>query len=208
MNHFITVEGIEGVGKSTVVQAITQYLQKQGISCCVTREPGGTPLAEDLRALLLAHHQERIVPATEVLLMFAARAQHVANVITPALEAGQWVLSDRFTDASFAYLGGGRGLPVSIIVQLAQFSQSGCQPHRTILLTAPVDIALQRAKQRATLDRFESETVTFFERVQQAYLQRAMQDAERFRIIDASLPLETVLVEVHTVMDELLSSKC
>lgn len=205
MNRFITVEGIEGVGKSTVVQAITQHLKNKGVSCCVTREPGGTPLAEDLRALLLAHHQERIVPATEVLLMFAARAQHVANVIEPALTAGQWVLSDRFTDASFAYQGGGRGLPVSVIEQLAQFSQAGCQPSRTILLTAPVNVALARAKQRASLDRFESETVAFFERVQQTYLQRAAQDPTRFRVIDASLPLETVLTTVLAMIDACLT---
>lgn len=206
MQRFITVEGIEGVGKSTVVQAIAQHLQHKNISCCVTREPGGTPVAEDLRALLLAHHQERIVPATEVLLMFAARAQHVANVIQPALQVGQWVLSDRFTDASFAYQGGGRGLSVAMIEQLAQFSQDGCQPDCTILLTAPVNVALERAKQRASLDRFESETVAFFERVQQAYLQRAAQDPTRFRVIDASQPLDKVLTAVLAVIDACLAT--
>lgn len=198
---FITVEGIEGVGKSTLVQAISAFLQQNAIDCRITREPGGTPLAEALRQLLLAHHDEQVMPATEVLLMFAARAQHVANVIQPALAQGQWVLSDRFTDASFAYQGGGRGIALELIERLADFSQAGCQPHLTFLLVAPVTLALQRAKQRADLDRFESETVAFFERVQNQYLERAQREPQRFRVIDASLPLTQVLATALAALD-------
>ncbi len=192
MTPFITFEGIEGVGKSTLVQATAKHLAKANIRYCLTREPGGTPFAEQLRAVLLAHHDERILPATETLLMFAARAQHVANVIKPSLTAGVWVLSDRYTDASFAYQGAGRGVDMAVIEHLAGFSQAGCVPDLTFLLVAPVALALQRAKKRAVLDRFESEQLAFFERVQDHYLQRAALEPGRFCVIDATLRLSDV----------------
>lgn len=206
MNHFISIEGIEGVGKSTLVQAIADYLHQHQQRYRLTREPGGTPLAETLRQLLLEHRaDEIIVPPTELLLMFAARAQHVANVIKPALAKGQWVISDRFTDASFAYQGAGRGVSTAIIEQLAAFTQQGCQPSLTFLLVAPVEVALQRAKQRADLDRFERETLAFFERVQQAYLDRADQEPARFRVLDAMQPVEQVLAQALQYLAPLLA---
>lgn len=194
-HFFISFEGIEGVGKSTLVQVIAKYLASRQIAFRLTREPGGTPLAEQLRALLLSHHDEQVTPQTELLLMFAARAQHVANVIKPSLALGEWVLCDRFTDASFAYQGAGRGVNVSLIEELARFCQQDCGPDLTFLLVAPVNIALQRASKRAVLDRFEQEQVAFFERVQQNYLERALLEPDRFCVIDASLPL----AEVHAL---------
>lgn len=204
MQHFVTFEGIEGVGKSTLVQVIAKHLTSRGLRYCLTREPGGTPLAEQLRNILLAHHSEQIVPETELLLMFAARAQHVANVIKPRLAAGDWVLCDRFTDASFAYQGAGRGVAPVVIEQLAALSQQGCQPALTFLLTAPVELALQRAKKRATLDRFESETVAFFDRVQQNYLARAALEPKRFCVIDASAPLAQVHAQAIKAIERLI----
>lgn len=203
---FISFEGIEGVGKSTLIQSIATYLTQKNIGYRLTREPGGTPVAEQLREVLLAHHDETIVPLTELLLMFAARAQHVANVIKPSLAAGQWLLCDRFTDASFAYQGAGRGMDQALIAQLAEISQAGCIPTLTFLLVAPVELALQRAKKRATLDRFESEELAFFERVQQAYLDRAAHEPQRFCVIDASLPLQQVAAQAVQAVLKLMGA--
>ena len=205
MAIFISFEGIEGVGKSTLVQTIATYLHHKSIAHCLTREPGGTPVAEALRDVLLNHHAEQIMPQTEALLMFAARAQHVAHVIQPSLSAGEWVLCDRFVDASFAYQGAGRGMSMEVIEQLAEISLAGCRPDLTFLLVAPVELALQRAKKRATLDRFESEAVAFFERVQLHYLARAALEPDRFCVIDASQSLQEIDSQAKHAIDTLLA---
>ena len=148
---FITIEGGEGVGKSTNIATLESWLQAEGIGYCMTREPGGTPLAEDIRALLLANRSETLVPTTELLMMFAARAQHIQAVIEPALAAGKWVICDRFTDATYAYQGGGRGMPVAMIGQLEQLVQGDLRPDLTLLLDAPVAVGMARAGDRGEL---------------------------------------------------------
>ena len=163
--RFITLEGTEGVGKSTNLRFIESVLQQHRIVYQLTREPGGTPLAEQVRELLLANRDEVVADDAELLLVFAARAQHLEQVIRPALAAGHWVLCDRFTDATYAYQGGGRGLSKKLIGQLESIVQRGLQPDLTILLDLPVEIGLARASQRAALDRFENEQVTFFQQV-------------------------------------------
>lgn len=190
--QFITLEGGEGVGKSTNLAAITGWLNEQGIDTLVTREPGGTPLAEQLRELLLAPRDEPIAEATELLLMFAARAQHIAGVIEPALAAGRWVVCDRFTDATRAYQGGGRGLSAEMIDTLAELVQGGLQPDLTVLLDLPVEEGLARAGQRGALDRFELENLAFFQRVRDSYLQLASAEPARFAVVDASRSLAAV----------------
>lgn len=190
--RFITVEGTEGVGKSTNIAFVRKLLEQHGIDYELTREPGGTPLAESIRELLLAPRDERVDPDCELLLVFAARAQHLRTHILPALEAGRWVLCDRFTDATFAYQGGGRRLNLEHIRALETLVQGGLRPDLTLLLDVPVEIGLARARERGALDRFEQEQVEFFERVRAAYLARANAEPERFRIIDASVPLEAV----------------
>ncbi len=189
---FITLEGGEASGKSTNIRGIADFLKSKNIPVVLTHEPGGTPLAEELRSFLLAHHDEKVAPKTELLLMFASRAQHVHELILPALEAGVWVICSRFTDSSYAYQGGGRGVPEADIKVLEDFVQGDLQPDLTILLDIPVDIALERANKRGLLDRIEQEDREFFERIRAAYLKRAKQFPKRFRIIDASLPLPEV----------------
>ena len=189
---FITLEGGEGVGKSTNLAFIADYLTQQRIAVLTTREPGGTPLAEQLRALLLDTKTEPLASATELLLMFAARAQHIKHVIEPALAAGQWVLCDRFTDSTYAYQSGGRHLPVESIASLENWVQGSLRPDLTLLLDAPVSVGLGRAKSRATLDRFEAEQLGFFERVRTAYLEQATAYPERIKIISADQPLAQV----------------
>ena len=175
--RFITIEGIEGVGKSTNIDFITRYLDRAGLPWTVTREPGGTPLAEQIRQLLLAQHSETMAEMTELLLIFAARAQHLAQVIRPALAQGRWVVSDRFTDATYAYQGGGRGLSSETIARLELLVQEELRPDLTIILDLDPGTGLERARQRASLDRFELEKLGFFERVRKSYLQRAADDA-------------------------------
>lgn len=194
--RFITVEGTEGVGKSTNIDFLAESLRIRGKEVILTREPGGTPLAEELRNILLQPRDERISIETELLLMFAARAQHLENVIKPALERGAWVISDRFTDATFAYQGGGRGIPFNSISVLESLVQGPLRPDLTLLLDLPVEIGLRRASLRSAPDRFEQEKVAFFERVRQAYLQRAQQDPQRVKIIDASQPLTDVQQQI------------
>ncbi len=196
LGRFITVEGTEGVGKSTNIDFLAESLRIRGKEVILTREPGGTPLAEELRNILLQPREERISIETELLLMFAARAQHLENVIKPALERGAWVISDRFTDATFAYQGGGRGIPFHLISVLESLVQGPLRPDLTLLLDLPVEIGLRRASQRSAPDRFEQEKVAFFERVRQAYLQRAQQDPQRVKIIDASQPLTDVQQQI------------
>lgn len=189
---FITIEGIEGVGKSTNMEYIHRQLQAAGKDVVVTREPGGTPLAEAIRGLLLDPAYTGMDTLCELQLMFAARAEHLAKVIRPALAAGRWVLCDRFTDATYAYQGGGRGVDAAVIARLEDLVQGGFRPDLTLLLDVTVETGLARASLRGTLDRFEQEQVEFFERVRQAYLDMARKHPGRYRIIDAGQPLEAV----------------
>jgi dTMP kinase len=202
---FITLEGGEGAGKSTVLAAVRESLVGHGFDVLVTREPGGTPAGEAIRKVLLdpALHGG-IAAETELLLMFASRAQHVRETIAPALAAGRWVLSDRFTDASYAYQGGGRGQPIERIADLERWAAADLRPDLTLLLDLPVGIGLERARGRGPADRIELETVDFFERVREAYRTRAIEQPARFRMIDASRPLDDVLVQVHTAIVEFL----
>lgn len=195
---FITFEGIDGAGKSTHLDWLSNYLRSQGHSVVVTREPGGTPLGEKLREILLNQpmHLE-----TEALLMFAARREHLDKVIRPALAAGKWVISDRFTDASFAYQGGGRGLDESKLATLEQWVQEGLQPDLTLLFDVPVEVSRQRLANNASLDRFEQEKQDFFQRVRENYLNRARQFPSRFRVIDSSRSLD----EIQKSLEEIVS---
>ena len=196
---FITVEGIEGVGKTTNLEYLQQLICAAGKELVVTREPGGTPLGEAIRGLLLDPHYTGMDPDCELQLMFAARAEHLAKVIRPAIEAGKWVLCDRFTDATYAYQGGGRGLDTDKIAALEQLVQGDFRPDLTLLLDVPVEIGLARAGNRSAPDRFEQEQVEFFERVRQAYLDMARTHDGRYRVIDASQPLEAVQVQLASV---------
>jgi len=203
--RFITLEGIEGVGKSTQVARLVQYLQGQGRDVLATREPGGSPVADRIRALLLAHEPPAPLADTELLLMFAARREHLATTIEPALAAGQWVVCDRFTDASYAYQGAGRGIPDDRIAVLEQWVQGARRPDRTLLLDLPVDVALARARGRGSADRFEAETEAFFERARAKYLERAAADPERFRIIDARGDADGVATAVCAAVADLVT---
>lgn len=197
---FITLEGPEGAGKSTNREYLAERLRERGIEVQLTREPGGTPLAERIRELLLDPSDEKMAVDTELLLVFAARAQHIAQVIRPALERGAVVLCDRFTDATYAYQGGGRGLPVERIAQLESFVQGGLQPDLTLVFDLPVEIGLSRAAARGRLDRFEQEGRAFFEAVRNTYLDRAHAEPGRYHIVDAAQPL----AEVQRDLDKLL----
>ncbi|WFP52168.1 dTMP kinase [Methylomonas sp. EFPC3] len=190
--RFITLEGGEGVGKSTNLQFIRQCLAERNIPLLVTREPGGTPIAEKIRAILLDHSEEALSEQAELLLVFAARSQHIRHVIQPALQRGQWVVCDRFTDATYAYQGAGRNMDSAAIAWLERMVQGGLRPDLTFVLDAPVETGLQRAKRRGELDRFETEQGDFFERIRQSYLQRAADDPARYRVVDAALPLPQV----------------
>lgn len=200
---FITVEGTEGVGKTTNLDFIQQSLLSQGVEVVRTREPGGTPLAEDIRALLLTPRDEPVAELTELLLMFAARAQHLQQVILPALQAGKWVLCDRFTDATYAYQGGGRGMDTRQIAVLEQLVQAELRPDLTLLLDLPVETGLERARARSTPDRFEAEKVSFFTAVREHYLARAAAEPERFAVIDAAPELEQVQIQITQALARL-----
>ena len=192
MTRFITIEGGEGAGKSTAQRFIAERLAERGITSVQTREPGGTPLAEAIRQTLLSVDGEAPVEMAELLLVFAARAQHLAKVIEPALARGDWVLSDRFTDATYAYQGAARGLSVKVISHLEQLVQSGRQPDKVLILDLPPEIGMARARSRGELDRFERENHDFYERVRAGYLQRAVAMPERYSVIDAGQDLEAV----------------
>lgn len=202
---FITVEGGEGVGKSTNISFIEEYLRGHGLDLVLTREPGGTPLAENIRDLLLRVDSEVVSETTELLLMFAARAQHISQLIEPALAAGKWVLCDRFTDATYAYQGGGRQMGHSMVQKLEQMVQGPLRPDYTLLLDAPVEVGMERARGRGDLDRFEQEHMAFFRRVRNTYLQLAEESSGRYRVIDASLDLDRVQDQVSKVCRELLA---
>jgi dTMP kinase len=193
--RFITLEGIEGVGKTTQVARLSEFLSLQGISHVVSREPGGTPLAEGIRQVVLTAGEELLPPTAELLLMFAARAVHLSNHIEPNLRAGHWVICDRFTDATYAYQGGGRGVPIEHIQSLERMVQGNLRPDLTILLDAPVEHALNRARQRNAgilEDRFERERSQFFERVRKAYRARAAAEPGRIAVIDAARTVDEV----------------
>lgn len=190
--RFITVEGGEGVGKTTNLLFARDWLQSRDIDCVITREPGGTPLAEDIRELLLCHRDETVCDMTELMLIFAARAQHLDQVIKPALARGQWVLCDRFTDATFAYQGGGRQMDWACIETLQQLVQGSLRPDLTLYLDMSVEAGLERARNRGALDRFESQGEVFFNRVRSTYQRLAASDPGRFHTIDASQPLDRV----------------
>jgi len=196
--RFITLEGGEGVGKSTNLAFVQAHLEAAGLEVVPTREPGGTPLAEEIRSLLLAVREEPMADLTELLLVFAGRAQHLATLIEPALARGAWVLSDRFTDATYAYQGGGRGLETAVIALLEQLVQGDLRPDLTLYLDTPLEVAEARLAGR-DLDRFEREQRAFFERVRAAYLQRSTEP--RFRVIDAGVPLEQVQLALAAELD-------
>jgi len=202
--RFITLEGGEGAGKTSNLHAITQWLRERGIDHIVTREPGGTPLAEDIRALLLSHHEERMCEMTELLLIFAARAQHLDQVIRPALNAGKWVVSDRFTDATYAYQGGGRGLNQHTIASLESLVQGALRPDLTVILDLDPLVGLERARKRASLDRFEQEKLEFFDRVRASYCERAAAEPGRCVLIDASRTLYEVQSDVLRALERVL----
>jgi dTMP kinase len=199
---FITLEGGEGVGKSTNMAFIKNYLFQHKISVVVTREPGGTVLAEKLRQLLLDKNSEVISDQAELLMVFAARAQHIKHVIEPALAKGEWVLCDRFTDATYAYQGGGRNMRISAIEWLENMVQGTLRPDLTLLLDAPVEIGIERARSRAEFDRFESEKISFFEQVRRAYLLQAELHPERIKLIKANQPL----VDVQRALIEIIGT--
>jgi len=203
--RFITLEGSEGAGKSSNLAYIQQRLERAGVDLVVTREPGGTPLGEAIRKLLLDHRNTDMLDDTELLLMFAARSQHLKELILPSLEEGKWVLCDRFTDASYAYQGGGRGIPMERIATLEQWVQGGLRPDLTLLLDIPVEAGLARAGARSAPDRFEREQAAFFERVRKAYLDRAHADAGRYKIIDAAQSLDQVQTQIDTILEPILA---
>ena len=200
--RFITVEGAEGAGKTTLIPSIRAQLEASGRRVLVTREPGGTVLGEEIRALLLAHRAAPMSEDAELLLMFAARAEHLRQVILPALEVGVWVLCDRFTDATYAYQGGGRGVSAKRIAILENWVQGDVKPDLVLILDVPVGVGLDRARRRGVPDRFESEHQHFFERVRATYLERAGAWPETYRVIDASRSVEDVQARVGDILSD------
>ena len=199
---FISIEGIEGAGKSTQLTFIKNYLAEQGKTVVVTREPGGTELGEQIRTLLLSPSDTPMSVNTELLLMFAARAEHVAQVIMPALERGDWVISDRFTDATFAYQGGGRGIDRQRIEQIAQWTLNGLKPDVTFLFDLPVEVGQQRVISRnEDIDRFEQEKVDFFQKIRDCYLQRAEDEPERIKVIDSTKSIAGISTQLSRILE-------
>ena len=202
---FITIEGSEGVGKSTNIEFISKYLKSRDITTLETREPGGTKIAEEIRQVLLTTKGETVPEIAELLLFFAARSFHVENLIKPAIKQGHYVICDRFSDATVAYQGYGRGFNIQDINTIASWVHEKMQPDLTILLDAPAEIGMQRAKQRGTMDRMESEDISFYERVRNGYLTLASEHKERFVVIDASQALKSVQTEIAFHLDVLLT---
>jgi len=203
---FITIEGIEGAGKTTCIQVVTEVTERQGISAIHTREPGGTDLGEDLRNLLLGHKHTGMSNDAELLMMFAARAQHIAQKIQPALDVGKWVLCDRFTDATYAYQGYGRGIPLEKIASLENWVQGALRPDLTLLMDLPVEVGMERAGKRSAPDRFESEAWDFFERIRKGYLSIAAEQPSRVKVIDASQDLANVQAQIRAAMEAFVNS--
>lgn len=202
---FITVEGIEGVGKSTNIDFLCPLIEEQGFTVLRTREPGGTPMAERIRDMLLEHGEEPLPDIAELLLFFASRSLHVSNTIRPALAAGKWVVCDRFTDASRAYQGTARGLGLERINLLAEWVQEGLQPDLTLLLDAPAEVGMERTEKRGAADRLDSEEVGFYQRARDGYLSLAAAEPERFAVIDASHELSQVQAAIAAEINRLLS---
>mgnify|MGYP001185773156 FL=1 len=200
---FITLEGIEGAGKSTMVNFVENSLIKAGHDVVKTREPGGTKIGEQIREILLNNENNKLTSDTELLLIFAARAQHMKEIIMPALSSGKTILCDRFTDASYAYQGGGRGIDASRINLLEKWVQSDFRPNLTLLFDLDVSVGMERTKKRSKADRFEQEKSIFFEKVRTCYLKRAEDEADRFRIINSELPLQKVKDEIAAVLKEI-----
>jgi len=198
--RFVTLEGGEGAGKSTQIPMLADWLGAQGLDVLTTREPGGTQLGEELRALLLGHRHENICADAELLLVFAARAEHLEKVIRPALAAGRWVVCDRFTDATFAYQGSGRGVSAQRIGEMERWVQGALRPDLCIVLDIPVAVGLARAGNRGSPDRFEAEDTAFFERVREGYLERARSDPERFAVLDARDPVREIQAGVQDIV--------
>jgi dTMP kinase len=205
--RLITLEGGEGAGKSTLLAGLREHFDRHGLDVLYTREPGGTPVGEAIRALVLDPAHRGIAAETELLLMFAARAQLVREVLRPALEAGRWVLCDRFTDASYAYQGGGRGIDAARIAELERIATAGLKPDLTLLLDLPVAHGRSRASRRGDADRIEAEQDDFFERIRAAYLSRAQAEPRRFRVIDAAQPPERVLQAAIDAIEALRTVK-
>ena len=202
---FITLEGIEGAGKTTVADRITQALRARGITLHATREPGGTKVAERIRSVVLDRGEEHISATAETLLMFGARQIHVDNLIRPALTRGEWVLCDRFTDATHAYQGGGRGVDRQLIERIAQAVHGDLRPDCTLLLDVPVRVGLERMQaRRGAVDRFEIESAQFFDRVRTRYLELARAESDRFRIVDATQPLDAVCTDAIAALEQAL----
>ncbi|TKA90501.1 dTMP kinase [Guyparkeria sp. SB14A] len=199
--RFVTLEGLEGAGKSTAMAFVRGWFEARGETVLCTREPGGTPLAEELRAVLKAVREEPVAASTELLLMFAARAQHVERVIRPALAAGKVVVCDRFTDSTRAYQGAGRGLSMATIDQLAEVAHAGCDPGLTLWLDVPVALGLERAASREAADRFEQETLDFFERVRDGFEALSEREPARFRRVDATRALDEVRAQIETELE-------
>jgi dTMP kinase len=203
---FITIEGIEGAGKSTQLTFIENYLADRNQPLVVTREPGGTKLGEQIRELLLTPRSEGMAVDTELLLMFAARAEHIEQVIKPALKRNEWVLSDRFTDATFAYQGGGRGISQQRITEIANWTLKGLQPDLTLLFDLPVEVGQQRVLSRNQgVDRFEQEKIDFFQRIKECYLERAQQEPHRINVIDANKSIKEIQNHLTILLDRLLA---
>ena len=203
---FITVEGIEGAGKTTCMQVVTEVIEHQGINAIHTREPGGTVLGEDLRSLLLGHKHTGMSNDAELLMMFAARAEHIAQKIQPALDDGKWVLCDRFTDATYAYQGYGRRIPLEKIAGLENWVQGELRPDLTLLMDLPVEVGMERAGKRSAPDRFESEAWDFFERIRQGYLSIAAEQPSRVKVIDASQDLPDVQAQVRVAIEDFVNA--
>ena len=201
---FISVEGVEGAGKSTQLRFIQQFLTEKGIDLIVTREPGGTELGEQIRSLLLTHSESPMSVDTELLLIFAARAEHVEKVIKPALERGEWVLSDRFIDATFAYQGGGRGIKQQRINEIASWTLNDLKPDLTLLFDLPVELGKQRVLSRnQEIDRFEQEKLEFFEKIRSCYLQRATNEPQRIKVIDSSRSIAEISQQLTEILNYL-----
>ena len=198
---FITIDGVEGAGKSTQIKFICDYLEAKGVNVVLTREPGGTDLGEKIRELLLSTTTKSMHSDSELLLMFAARNEHIHHKIIPALEKGDWVLSDRFTDASYAYQGGGRGLDIERIERLEHWVLKGFTPDMTLLLDIPVDLGMSRVESRGEKDRIELEELDFFERVRQAYIDRSEKYPQRIKLIDSSKSREHTSAQIEKILE-------
>lgn len=202
-NYFITLEGVEGVGKSSVAQFIKSYLDAKNIAVTLTREPGGTAIAEMIRKILLTPLEEELLPETELMLMFAARLQHVMHKIKPALARGEWVVCDRFIDSSYAYQGAGRGFSVHKIGEIQHWTLGDFLPDLTIILDAPVEVGFKRIESRKEKDRIEQENMDFFQRVRKTFLNLAQMHPERYRVVNATKTPEEINIEIAAILDDL-----